>query len=325
MGCVGWLYSKRWQGPGWGHSVGCVMSMRALPRPSCALHGLWRTPLPNPYLRLLAAIFSLLITITPRSADAEPANPPQPKYGWQEVWAGADVTKDVWLLYSGITLAPFSEDMHANGLRLRAAGGYGQYHYTRKKLNAGSGLCGNPGQDSCTTPSSQRFNVDHTYAEALVGYHHRVGELTTKAFVGISSITHTLDREDRANSVSGDDLGVKGVVELWLNLGADGWTSLDLSYSTAHKTAAARSRIGWRAIPTVSIGPELRLDSNAYEDDEPTTTINDPANSIRIGAFARYEWFSGEVSLAGGYGGNTLRPETEELSSYGTINMMLRY
>ena len=53
------------------------------------------------------------------------ADPPEP-YGWREVWAGVDASSHVWLAYSGATIAPYS-DMFSNGLRLRAATGYGQY------------------------------------------------------------------------------------------------------------------------------------------------------------------------------------------------------
>lgn len=331
--------------------------MRVKPGQFWTEHPSWRSPQPialaarrsawRPILPL--AIASLFATFHTHSSYAQPVEPPQSAKSWQqawshavwsqniwsqpvwseqvwakEVWAGADVTKDAWLLYSGITLAPFSDTIHTNGLRLRAAGGYGQYHYTREKSNAFSGLCGNPGQDRCGA-SKQRYNVDHTYYEALVGYQHRVGELTSKAFVGVSSITHAFDRQDFENAVSGHELGIKGVVELWLNVGSNAWTSLDLSYSTAHETAAVRSRVGWRPIPTISIGPELRIDGNAFEPHDQALKGDHLDKSVRGGAFARYEWFSGEVSLAGGYGGNSLRPETDDLSSYGTVNMLLRY
>lgn len=45
-------------------------------------------------------------------AAAQPLEPAQPKYGWREVWSGADATRDVWLLYGGVTLAPFSEHIY---------------------------------------------------------------------------------------------------------------------------------------------------------------------------------------------------------------------
>lgn len=260
----------------------------------------------------MIAVAIILFDGRASASHAQSASPPQPKYGWQEVWAGADATKDVWLLYSGVTLAPLSADIHSNGLRLRAAGGYGQYSYTRDKSNVGSGLCGNPGQDNCQT-TRQKFNVSHTYVEAFVGYQQRIGELTAKAFVGIASIDHSFDRLDLTNDATGSDIGVKGSIELWLNLGHDAWTSLDVSYTSAHKTAAARSRLGWRVLPTISVGPELRYDSNVEDD------------SFRGGGFVRYEWFGGEISASGGVGNGALKPNIDDAEIYGTMNVVLQY
>jgi hypothetical protein len=59
------------------------------------------------------------------------ADPPEP-YGWREVWAGVDASSHVWLAYSGATVAPYS-DIFSNGLRLRAAAGYGEYTYTGER------------------------------------------------------------------------------------------------------------------------------------------------------------------------------------------------
>lgn len=280
--------------------------------------GVWRHDdrgLGAPWRRPSAEFFAVVAIATisvPFEASAQPAEPSQPQYGWQEVWAGADVTKDVWLLYSGVTLAPLSADIHSDGLRLRAAGGYGQYHYKVDTSNAGTGLCGSPGQDNCTT-TRRKFNVDHSYAEALIGYQQRFGELTAKGLVGIASITHAFDRVDRNNAASGSSIGVKGVIELWLNLGPIAWSSLDLSYASAFDTGALRSRTGWRILPTVSIGPELRYDTNAE------------GQSVRGGGFLRYEWVGGEISLASGVAGNALVPETQDLAAYGTLNIVLQY
>lgn len=250
-------------------------------------------------------------------ANAQPIEPPQPRYGWQEVWTGADATRDVWLLYSGVTLAPWSEHIYADGLRLRTSGGYGRYSY----LGAVS---------SCVAPNfgcayvSKRFNVEHSYVDALVGYHKRFGELTAKAFIGVSSITHRFDVNDPDNDVAGDDFGVKGVIELWLNLGPKAWTSLDLAYTTAHETGSARWRAGWRMLPTVSLGPEVRYDTNAHGAREGGWTG-------RAGVFVRYEWFGGEISAAGGVDKTfTVDDELglaalEDLAAYGTVNLLLQF
>ncbi len=111
---------------------------------------------------------SLVLTST--AARSNPGEPAQPKYGWREVWGGGDAMRDVWLLYSGMTLAPWSEHVYDPGFRLRSHMGYGEFNYVPSNTN-GRSVRGTVG-----------------YADALIGYHWRAGELTAKAFAGIAAI-----------------------------------------------------------------------------------------------------------------------------------------
>lgn len=206
-------------------------------------------------------------------------DPTSPKYGWREVWGGADATKDVWLLYTGVTLAPLSKDIYSDGLRFRVNSGYGQYQYEGRTI-----ACDLLGTFKC----GHKSEVNVTYTDALIGYHLRLGELTAKAFTGASIISHDFGRHAATTPLQGVDVGATAGLEFWLNLGNDGWTSLDLQYTTAHDTGAARWRAGWRVIPSLSIGPEARIDTNTMQ------------NAGRVGLFARYEWTGGEISVAGG-------------------------
>ncbi len=95
----------------------------------------------------------------------------------------------------------------------------------------------------------------------------------------MSSITRRFDVNDPDNEVAGDDFGVKGVIELWLNLGPNAWTSLDLAYTTAHETGSARWRAGWRMLPTVSLGPEVRYDINAEDEAGRVGAFSDTSGS----------------------------------------------
>ena len=70
----------------------------------------------------MAAIAAMALSMSSVAAGAE--EPYQP--GWREVWAGADVTSHVWLIYSGATVAP-QANIYEDGLRLRIAGGSGGY------------------------------------------------------------------------------------------------------------------------------------------------------------------------------------------------------
>ncbi|MGL4397228.1 MAG: cellulose biosynthesis protein BcsS [Hyphomicrobium sp.] len=252
------------------------------------------------------------------AALAQSAGPPATKYGWRQVYAGADALNDVWLLYTGVTLAPWSDDIHQSGLRLRAVTGYGGYRY-----DVGG-----------TAPGPRVFHADTSFIDALVGYQHRFGELTAKAFIGVSAITHQITPFDGANRADGTDWGPKVQLEFWLNLGPTAWTSLDFGYTTAHDTASARWRAGWRALPTVSIGPEVRFDRNAgsarriSSDDGGTAgSPSDSGNhySARTGAFIRYEWLGGEVSTAVGVASTVIGTKPQEISGYGTINISLGF
>jgi hypothetical protein len=240
-------------------------------------------------------------------ADDQPSRPAeseQPQFGWREVWGGADATRDVWLLYTGVTLAPLSKDIYSDGLRFRVTSGYGQYQFDERRSN-----CVHGPSISCST----RLKVDVAYTDALIGYHLRLGELTAKAFAGASMVSHDFGKQISDNAVQGMAFGATGGLEFWLNLGNSGWTSLDLLYTTAHGTGSARWRAGWRVLPTLSIGPEVRYDRN------------DEGDASRVGAFARYDWFGGEISVSAGYAGTITDVAGDDLQPYVTINLLSQF
>ncbi len=233
-----------------------------------------------------------------------------------EVWTGADASSHAWLLYSGVTVAPFG-GIHENGLRLRAGGGYGAYRYER--------------EDDAPPPEEdvfkvydlpkRKFKATVNFSDVLVGYLHRFGPLTTKAFAGVSMIDHTIEPfgffayPDADNDVQGTEIGLKGVVELWLNMGDRAWTSVDVSWTEAHETGSGRVRSGYRIVPWLSAGLETVLDSNAEQ------------RQGRGGLFMRYEWDGGELSASGGVSGDLPQPGTLEYPTtpYGTLNWIAHF
>jgi Cellulose biosynthesis protein BcsS len=240
------------------------------------------------------------------------------KYGWRELYGGVDAARDQWLFYSGMTIAPFSRDIYSDGLRLRFGGGYGRYSYDTigSHANCGDAVL----NDICTESvrARQHFDVSHSYAEALLGYYLQLGQLTAKAFVGASmSSEQHLNAFDPSQNNDGTEFGAKGALEFWLNLNDTTWTSLDLSYSTARNETASRWRAGWRATPTVSIGPELRYDKNVE--------TGDGAWNGRAGLFTRYEWTGGEISVAGGAVWWVDDWSPRDPSAYGNLNVLFQY
>lgn len=260
---------------------------------------------------VLLAASSLTWSALPAVAADTEAEP----IPWREVWIGADATKNTWLVYSGMTLSPFSH-IHEDGLRVRFTAGYGQYDYSGFRRVADPNNC-HPVLGCLPVSRLFQFEAITQYADILVGYLKRFGELTAKVFIGAAYSSHQIGPRDPENEVQGDEWGVKGGIELWLNLGENAWTSLDTYYSTAHDTYSGRARFGYRILPTLSIGPEAGFNGHVVDDQ-----ADDLAYSRgRAGFFARYEWAGGEISGAGGLSSDI----DEETTPYVTLNWMTRF
>jgi hypothetical protein len=263
----------------------------------------------------LAAASCMPLTLPAKAGEQRPML-------WREVWAGADVSANVWLAYTGATIAPYSH-IHEDGLRLRVVTGAGRYTYRG-------------------FPSSQTFEADTAFVDLLAGYLVRMRALTAKAFVGLSGIDHDIQPFDRENISIGRDWGVKGVVELWYDVSPTVYASLDLSYSTAHDTGSVRMRTGYRVWPSLSVGVEAGLDVDGQarcklrleagsgcrlgDGDVEAPSLLDYA---RTGAFVRYEWTGGEVSVSGGVLGRMFDAGGDgddlELDPYGTVNVIVQF
>lgn len=263
-------------------------------------------------LLLAATVVGLTLVQSANLATADEATGAE-AVPWREVWIGADVTDNTWLLYSGVTISPFSH-IHDDGLRIRFSTGYGQYDY--------SGLRDPPPCTDIFTcerqPVRQEFDATASFADLLIGYLKRFGELTAKVFVGASYSDHQIAPRDPENEIQGAEWGVKGGVEFWLNVNETQWTSLDAFYSTAHDTYAARFRYGYRLLPTLSVGPELGINGHIQSH----VTDGDLVYSRgRGGLFARYDWAGGEIAASSGVSSDI----DEDLTPYATLNWMTRF
>jgi len=239
----------------------------------------------------IGALVAPLLALSPSQAKADP----ETEYGWREVWSGADATSSVWLLYSGATVAPYGH-IFADGLRLRVAGGYGRYSYVGDRRG-----------------QIYSFDAETGYGEALVGYLKRFGPVTAKAFIGIAAIEHDVSPFDPDNPVQGQEIGPKLVTEFWLNIGDSGWSSVDLSWTSAHATAAARMRTGYRIFGDTSLGLEAGVNSNDLGED------------ARAGIFARYAWNGGEISVSSGFSGRFLDEAQSLRDPYATANWLTQF
>ena len=215
-------------------------------------------------------------------------------------------------MYTGGTYAPWS-DIHADGFRLRATTGYGGFSYDFK--------------------AATKVRVTKSYADILVGYQQRFGELTAKVFVGWALLDQQFEVPGAGLSVTKVDNGLKGAVELWLNLGPQAWTSLDANYADTRATWSVRSRLGYRVLPTVSVGTEGIFNHTDLSGEVQQSAKVRLQGNARVGGFARYEWFGGEISASAGLSGDWLDAGaagggTDLLHApqvYGTVNYIVQY
>lgn len=260
-------------------------------------------------MSLLLVFFSHLILPNFVRADSPTGSEP-----WRETWIGIDASQDSWLAYSGVTISPFSH-IHEEGLRFRFTTGYGHYDYNGFR-NVPAPGCN--AVIACLPQSTNfEFEAVTSYADILIGYLKRFGELTAKVFIGAAYLSHQIQPIDPQNEVQGSEWGVKSGIELWLNTGPNSWASLDAFYTTAHDTYSGRFRFGYRLLPTVSIGPELAVHGHIKYG---------RGNGLdysrgRGGAFARYEWAGGEISASAGASANI----DNDISPYINLTWMTRY
>jgi hypothetical protein len=228
------------------------------------------------------------------TADAEPwtAGASAPTL---ETSAGTDVTAHSWSAYSSLT-ATLGGSLREDGWRMRLGGGYGEYSYSSSRWT-GSAVIVVP------------FDGTVTFADALIGYQQQWSALTLKAFAGVAAQHNSVTPVDIESSVRGSRIGAKGAVEAWLDIGANAFAQLDVSYTTIYDTYGSRLRLGYRLTPQLSFGPEAGLNGNVDYD------------SGRIGGFVRYEGALGEISLSAGGAGD----RSEVTGGYATINALVRF
>jgi Cellulose biosynthesis protein BcsS len=249
-----------------------------------------------------------------RAAQVVHDDTPDDIWAWREHWSGAEQFGRTLSIYSGATIAVGGSVLRESGWRMRSISGHGRSSYPGVKWIAGHAY-------------PVTVHAQNNFSDLLAGYQWgeatRFGHLTVKVFGGL---TIESQRASPSNAVAARGLkyGGKGAVETWLDLSDRSWLSVDASVGSARRTIAGRARYGWRIIPGLSIGPEAGVGGNEGE------------AAGRAGAFARFEWgagdwWSGEVSAAGGVSTSTV--STSDFGSvpvtrgdpYANISLLLRY
>lgn len=231
---------------------------------------------------LAIAIFVAMLAASAPAFSAEPAT--APRAAAVESWVGAEATRDVWSIYSGLVWSPLG-GIREDGVRLRLSSGYGQYRY-----------------DTSLRGTSFRVNGRSSFGDLMAGYYLGLGDLTLKVYAGANIDQQILLPYDPGNPASGLVYGAKGALEAWLNLSPQAWAALDVNGGKAFSSYYSRARIGYRIQPALSLGVEGGAFGNVASDNG------------RAGGFLRYEQPDMEVSLSGGVTGDIARPSTPYIS-----------
>lgn len=235
------------------------------------------------------------LAASPEQADKPPAT---------EVSAGGEIGGPTWSVYANTTvvlsglIAGVPKSIREDGWRLKAGAGY--WEYTRRQTVWISGV-GEQRVDRRRRGSS---------GDLLIGYQAGLGPLTLKVFAGAAYANerHLMDGVDEGSP--GQFAAARVLVESWLNLGPNAFAQLDAGWTSRLDAINARGRLGLRITPEISIGPELGYWSAGRESGSGRDDL------VRTGAFVRYEWAAGEVSLSGG---------VADGDAYGTLNALLRF
>jgi len=212
-----------------------------------------------------------------------------------EYSSGFDVTSHSWFGYASAVWAPV-KGLDLSGLRLRVMAGHGRYDYD-SVLAVGGALV------------AAEFQGDVTLAEMMAGYAVDLGALWLKGYIGVAYADHNLTPDDPQNDTKGATFGVKGQVEVWLNVTERIWLSADASWSSPFADYWTQLRLGNRFGSRFFAGPEIALLGNREYSAE------------RVGAFARLHIGTSELTISGGVSGNYEESE----SFYASVGLYRRF
>jgi hypothetical protein len=238
-------------------------------------------------LAAAASIYAVSAAAQTSGTGATAASLSVPTKLTYEAAAGADGAGHSWSVYGGLTAAFFG-DLREDGLRLRAGGGYGRYRYARPYFDSA--------QRRFVWPE---FFGQQTSADLLIGYQFSFGPTTLKPYLGFTEENHRIVAGpdspiaiDDENGVQGGKRGLKVVLETWTRLSDWGFLQADVNWSQPFESYGGRARLGYFLGSGWSTGVEAAAFGNLNHD------------GGRAGAFLRYEWSRGEVSLSAGADGD---------------------
>ena len=282
-------------------------------------------------------------------ADEIPSLPPyftklQLPAGRAELSNGFDMTANGWGAYSTAVVA-LGGPLHADGWRLKLSGGYSSYHYKNRSAycqlsaeekrrrpggNFGAvcnDIAGNPpeGEERAAlaadlAAAGLELEGDQIYAvvphqgtryDAAIapGYQFTLGAVILKTYVGLGYELHEATPPDATKPLGGGYWGAQAGLEAWVTLGEDFWISADASYFSGTNAHAASMKMGYKAQPWLSLGPEFSTYGNVDD------------TSGRAGAFLRLDALGVETTLAGGLSGTY----KDDPGTYGSASIYMKF
>lgn len=263
--------------------------------------------------------------------------------GRAELSNGFDKTANGWSAYSTAVVA-LSGPLHVDGWRLKVSGGYGAYRYdtrdTTTCIDIHNGdkppdlklakICDSIASEGAAEPTAaalayladrglqidgnrlaavRQHEATRYDAAIMPGYQLSLGSVIVRAYLGLGYEQHEAAPPDPGKPLSGGYWGAQAGVETWAPLGEDFWFSADTSYFTGTNNHAASMKMGYKAQPWLSLGPEFSTFGN--EDD----------TSGRAGAFLRFDALGFETTLAGGLSGTY----KDDPSAYGSASIYMKF
>lgn len=220
--------------------------------------------------------------------SAARAGPDAPHTEW---FSGLETSDNYTSGYVGGGYA-FGKGLCDPGLRLRAVGAYGRYHYDGTLFD---------GSDYLAT----QFDGQVSFGAALIGYQFHPGSVIVKLFGGLEVEDQRIVPRDPNNSVQGTELGFRLLAETWYDIAPRWFLSTDASYGTAFQEYFSLARLGFRACPKLSLG----LEGGALGNEE--------YDAGRGGGFVRINLRAIEITVSGGFTGNYLEDDPSGYVSLG--------
>jgi hypothetical protein len=203
---------------------------------------------------------------------------------YMDVWTGLGVTENFTGGYVGGVYA-LNRNLWADGFVVRGEAQLGVYDAT-----------------SITTDDVWTHG-----ASLLLGYRARIGQGLLTGYVGANYETH--ENDDRFAGVRGTEVGFRGLLEYYTQFTPYVDFFGMASYSTAYDTAFLFSRVGFKVVENVWVGPEAAYFRN-----------DAPYREQRVGGFVRFDqtFTGGGIALAAGY----LNPLSDPDDGwYATLNL----